>query len=235
MPSGERVFYCLMGVPSDSVEPSSRRSGSLVRGLAVSLAVAAGLASFSPASGGQRFTLDPEKSAVTAHTGKAGLFSFAGHEHAIRATRLQGEVVADSGDLAASSVSVKIEASSLSVLAEKEPPDDVPQVQAKMVGPSFLDVGRFAEVAFRSTRVSGKVAEGAAYDLTVEGDLSLHGVTRHVTLPVRVEISGDTLVATGKTVLKQTDFDLTPISVGGVVKVKNEVSIEYKFVAQETH
>jgi polyisoprenoid-binding protein YceI len=221
-----------MGVPSDSVEASSRRS--LVRGLAVSLAVGAGLASLSPAAGGRHFTLDSEKSVLTVHTGKAGLFSFAGHEHAIRGTRLRGEVVADNDDLAASSVSISIEAAGLSVLAEGESPHDLPQVQAKMVGASFLDVERFAVIAFRSTKVSGKPAEGAAWDLAVEGDLDLHGVTRHLTLPVRVEMSADTLVASGKTVLKQTDFGLTPITVAGVVKVKDEVSLEYRFVAHET-
>ena len=205
----------------------------LVSGLAVALAVVAGLASRSPAATGRRFTIDADKSSLIARTGKAGLFSFAGHVHAIRATRLHGEVVADNDDLAASSVSISIEAAGLSVLAEGESPHDLPQVQAKMVGASFLDVERFAVIAFRSTKVSGKPAEGAAWDLAVEGDLDLHGVTRHLTLPVRVEMSADTLVASGKTVLKQTDFGLTPITVAGVVKVKDEVSLDYRFVAHE--
>jgi polyisoprenoid-binding protein YceI len=224
-----------MGVPSDSVEPAPGRRGRLVRVLAVALAVVAGLVSRAPAANGRRFTIDADKSSLVAHTGKSGLFSFAGHVHAIRAARLHGEVVADKDDLAASSVSISIEAAGLNVLPEGESPHDLPQVQAKMTGASFLDVGRFAEIAFRSAKVSGKLAEGGAWDLSVEGDLDLHGVKRHLTLPVRVEMSGDTLVASGKTVLKQTDFGLTPITVAGVVKVKDEVSLEYKFVAQEAH
>jgi polyisoprenoid-binding protein YceI len=224
-----------MGVPSDSVEPGPRRRGRLVSGLAVALALVAGLASRSPASGGRRFTVDADKSSLITRTGKSGLFSFAGHVHTIQATRFHGEVVADKDDLAASSVSISIEASGLKVLPEGESPHDLPQVQAKMAGASFLDVERFAEISFRSTKVSGKAAEGAAWDLAIEGDLGLHGVTRHITLPVRVEMNGDTLVASGKTVLKQTEFGLTPITVAGVVKVKDEVSLEYKFVAQEAH
>ena len=224
-----------MGVPSDSVEPRQVRGRGFAWSLAVlALAVVTGLASLSAAAVPRRFTLDAEKTSLVARTGKAGLFSFAGHVHVIRATRLRGEVLADGDDLAASSVSMAIEAASLSVQAEGEPPQDVPQVQARMVGPTFLDVAHFAEIAFRSTKISGKAA-GGAWDLSVEGDLGLHGVTRHVTLPVRVEISGDTLTATGKTVVKQTDFGLTPISVAGVVKVKDEVSLEYTFVAQEAH
>jgi polyisoprenoid-binding protein YceI len=223
-----------MSVPSDSAEPVSSRRGGLAGGLAVFLAVMGGFVPSSPAAGGRRFTLDADKSSLIARTGKAGLFSFAGHVHAIRATRFHGEVVADSDDLTASSVSISIEASGLNVLPEGESPRDLPQVQAKMVGASFLDVARFAEIAYRSTKVSGKAAGDAAWDLSVEGDLSLHGVTRHLTLPVHVEMSGDTLVAEGKTVLKQTAFGLTPITVAGVVKVKDEVSLEYRFAAHET-
>jgi polyisoprenoid-binding protein YceI len=203
--------------------------------LAVSLALVVGPASLSSAAGGRRFALDAEKSSLVARTGKAGLFSFAGHAHTIRAARFHGEVLADSDDLGASSVSIGIEASGLTVLAEGEPPQDVPQVQARMVGPTFLDVAHFAEIAFQSTKVSGKAAGSSAWDLSVEGDLGLHGVTRHLTLPVHVEIAGDTLTATGKTVLKQTEFGLTPISVAGVVKVKDEVALEYRFLAQEAH
>ena len=44
---------------------------------------------------------------------------------------------------------------------------------------------------------------------------------------------GDRLTATGKFVIKQTDFGITPISVGGVVKVKNELNITFTIVALE--
>jgi polyisoprenoid-binding protein YceI len=70
-----------------------------------------------------------------------------------------------------------------------------------------------------------------AYDLDVTGQLSLHGVTRSVSLPLRVETRGDTLTASGRVVLRQTDYAMTPVSVAGVVKVKDELRIDYVVVA----
>jgi len=65
----------------------------------------------------------------------------------------------------------------------------------------------------------------------VEGDLSLHGVTKPVSLTVKR--TGDSYTA--HTVLKQTNFGIKPISVGGgVIKVKDEVEIDFTIVPRRT-
>ena len=184
------------------------------------------------AAEGRRYVLDAARSSLTVRTGRAGLFGFAGHEHLVLATRIRGEVEADPTSLASSSVSVTVDAASLVVQADGEG-DDVPKVQARMVGPDLLDVGRFPEIAFRSRTVTGTAA-GASFDLVVSGDLTLHGATKPCIFRVKVELSGDTLTATGKGVLRQTTFGLVPVSVGGVVKVKDEVALDYKFVGIAT-
>jgi polyisoprenoid-binding protein YceI len=67
--------------------------------------------------------------------------------------------------------------------------------------------------------------------MRVTGTLTLHGVEGGIGLPVRVVVSGDTLRASGTFSLRQTDHGMKPVSVGGVVKVKDEVSIEFTIVA----
>ena len=57
-----------------------------------------------------------------------------------------------------------------------------------MLGPQVLDASRFPSVTFESRTVTGKKGAQGAYDLTITGDLSLHGVTRGVALPLRVEV-----------------------------------------------
>jgi polyisoprenoid-binding protein YceI len=58
-------------------------------------------------------------------------------------------------------------------------------------------------------------------------------VTRPITLPVHVEVSGDTLTASGKAVLRHDQFGMLPVSAaGGSVKVKNEIAVEYRIVAR---
>jgi len=80
--------------------------------------------------------------------------------------------------------------------------------------------------------VSGRPAGLAAYLLDVSGQITLHGVTRPLSLPVRVELAGDTLTASGKAVLRHDDFGMKPVSVAGVVKVKNEIGIDYRILAR---
>jgi len=80
--------------------------------------------------------------------------------------------------------------------------------------------------------ILGEVAEGV-YELQVTGELSLHGVARTVTVPVRVEMAGNSLTASGKTTLAQKAFGIEPVSAGGgTVKVKNELGIEFKLVGR---
>jgi polyisoprenoid-binding protein YceI len=181
----------------------------------------------------QGYTVVAEQSAVRIHVGKSGLFGFAGHEHEVVAPVAQGTVVADPADLARSSVTLSFDAAALKVTGEGEPAKDVPQVQAKMVGPEVLDAARFQSITFRSRSVTGKEVKAGVYDLQVTGELDLHGVSRSLTLPLRVEVAADALTATGKTTLRHSDFGMKPVSAGGgTVKVRNEIGVDFRIVAR---
>jgi hypothetical protein len=53
-------------------------------------------------------------------------------------------------------------------------------------------------------------------------------VSEPVTAPVRVDIADSVLTATGRFSIKQSAFGIKPISVGGVVAVKDDFSISAK-------
>ena len=187
-----------------------------------------------PAAAATRtYVIDASASAVQVHVGKSGVFGFAGHTHEVTADRFEGRVDADPDDLARSSVELSFEASGLTVSAQGEPEGDAPKVQEVMAGSKVLDVSRFPAIRFRSRQVSGRRAADGAYELQVAGEVSLHGVSRAVTLPVRVELSGATLTASGRTTLAQRAFGIEPVTAGGgTVKVKNEVGVEFRIVAR---
>jgi polyisoprenoid-binding protein YceI len=165
--------------------------------------------------------------------GKAGVFGFAGHEHEVVAGSFEGTVLADAENLNRSSVELKFAAASLRVTGKGEPQKDVPKVQEAMVGPKCLDVSRYPDIRFRSKAVSGKHTQDH-YDLEIRGDLTVHGVTRALAVPVRVDIAADRLTAKGRTVIRQTDFGITPITKAGVVKVKDELALEWTLVARRS-
>ena len=176
------------------------------------------------------YKVDGAKSQVAIEVGRAGLFKIAGHEHQVAAQQVTGDVVADPDDLAASSVELVFAAAGLVVLG-KDDPDDRPKVLEAMASPKVLDVARFPEIRFSSRSVKGRKAADQAFELTVDGALELHGVTKALSLPVRVTLAGDELVAEARVVLRQRDFGIEPVSVGGVVKVKDELAISCRFVA----
>jgi polyisoprenoid-binding protein YceI len=187
-----------------------------------------------PASGAPRtYVIDAAASSVQVHVGKSGVFSFAGHTHEVMAGRFEGRVEADPDDLSRSAVTVTFEASGLKVSAADEPAGDAPKVQDAMAGTKVLDAARFPTITFHSRQVSGRRTGEGAYELQVTGELSLHGVTRAVTVPVRVQVEGATLTATGRAVVAQRAFGIEPVSAGGgTVKVKNEVGVEFRIVAR---
>jgi polyisoprenoid-binding protein YceI len=178
----------------------------------------------------RRYVLDPSASHVVIQVGKAGVFGFAGHKHEIVTGTFKGTVVADTEDLGHSSVELKFDAAGLRVTGKGEPKKDVPEVQATMVGPKCLDVSRYPDVRFVSKSVTGKLASEGRYDLEIRGDLTLHGVTRALTVPVRIEMAGDRLTASGRTTIRQTEFGISPITVAGVVKVKDALTLEWTLV-----
>jgi polyisoprenoid-binding protein YceI len=83
--------------------------------------------------------------------------------------RWSGTLALDPQDLTRSSVDVRIDAASIDTQVADR--DD------HLRSADFLDAARFPELTFRSKRVE---KAGAGYRVT--GDLTLHGVTREVTL-----------------------------------------------------
>jgi polyisoprenoid-binding protein YceI len=196
-------------------------------------ALAAALSSGSLVAAAERaYSVAGSESRVAILVGRAGLFKFAGHEHEVLARSLSGRILADPEALERSSVSLSFESAALQVSGRDEPAEDVPKVQEAMLGPKVLEVTRFPAISFQSTRVAGKPVGSGVYELELQGQLTVRGVARPLTLPLQVELAEDRLVARGSTSLRQSDFGIKPISVAGVVKVKDELAIDYEIVAR---
>jgi polyisoprenoid-binding protein YceI len=139
----------------------------------------------------------------------------------------------DTESLARSHVRLTIAAADLKVSPQGEPADDVPKVQETMDGEKVLDVRRHPEITFDSTSVTVKEQRGDAADLVVAGRLAIRGVTQVVSIPVHVTFGRQGLSATGRFAVKQSAFGITPISVAGVVSVKDLLEIEFSVSADK--
>ena len=90
-----------------------------------------------------------------------------------------GTVVYDEKDPSKSSVEVTLPLSGLDTF--------VPKLDEHLKSKDFLDAAQFPNITFKSTKVAG-AGKGK---LTVTGDLTVHGVTKPVTLDVTVNKVGD--------------------------------------------
>jgi polyisoprenoid-binding protein YceI len=68
---------------------------------------------------------------------------------------------------------------------------------------------------------------------TLNGQLTLHGVTQSQPITARVTPLGSMLRASGDFTLSQTVYDIKPVSVaGGALKLKDELKFSFEIVAR---
>jgi polyisoprenoid-binding protein YceI len=202
------------------------------RRLLFAVVTAIGASSLAHGTQGGSYRIDPARSRATIHVGKAGAFSFiAGHTHEVSGAIESGAVLVDLDVPSRSRIELAIAAADLKVSAAGEPEGDAPKVQEAMDSDKVLDVGRYPRITYESTRIAVKDRRGNVLELNVAGNLTIRSVTQPVTAPVRVELAEAGLSAAGRFDIKQTSFGIKPVSVGGVVAVKDTLAIEFSIVA----
>ena len=121
------------------------------------------------------YTLDPNHTQVQFiwnHYGFSNLTAQFG--------KVEGTLDFDANDPAKSAVSATVSMASVDTNSKK--------LDEKIVGSDYFDVAKFPTATFKSTRVE----KGAMPDrLKVTGDLTIHGVTKPVTLDVSVVKVGE--------------------------------------------
>src|ERR1700681_1420542 len=184
-------------------------------------------------AGTRSYTIDSGRSSATIEVGKSGALSFvAGHSHEVIAPAIAGTITVDADDPTRSDVRVTIDASTLKVTGKGESVNDVPKVQETMAGAQVLDVQRYPTITFASTHVALTRHTAVTLEAMLTGQLTLHNVIRSITVPVTVRMDNSTLTATGRFSVKQTDHGIKPVSVGGVVSVKDTVNVSFTIVGR---
>ena len=152
------------------------------------------------------------------------------HDHVVRAKGWTGTVTWDLADAGACDVRFTVPVARLDVdlprlraqyglegeLSESQRED----VKKNLTAKSQLDAASHPEITFRSRRCSGTTGS-----VTVTGDLTLHGTSSTVSVPMKVEVDGEQFSASGSFQARHTDFGIEPFSAMlGQLKNKNEMS-----------
>ena len=138
-----------------------------------------------------------------------------------------------SSSLEDASLRIVVQASSLTVTDDISK-SDRSEIERKM-HKEVLETDGFPEIIYECARVSSvqKMGEGS-FTAMLNGDLTLHGVTLSQTISARVTLKGDTLRAAGEFSIRQSDYEIRPVSAaGGTVKLKDELKLSFDVAARK--
>lgn len=103
-----------------------------------------------------------------------------------------------------------------------------------MLTQEVLEIEKYPEIIFCSSRVSVSKAGDGRYWINLVGDLSLHGVIGTLPVAAQVAVVGDTLRAHGEFSVLHTSHKMKLVPVpGGTLKLKDEVKCSFDILARK--
>ena len=186
------------------------------------------LDSYRAAPGAAVYAVDPGASLVAVTVRRAGLMARLGHDHVVASRTLAGYVAPDAGraDLTFRTDQMTVDEPQLlrdAGIATRPSPQAVSGTRENMLGP-VLEAQRYPMVTLHAERTA---------DGRLRATVTLHGITRRLELAAKIEVDPAQVTASGTARLKQSDFGITPFSVGGgLLSVQDELEVRYHIVAR---
>src|SRR3989441_9068892 len=175
----------------------------------------------------QRYRLDASQSKFIAHALAGGLLWFKGHDHLVAVREFTGEAQFSPDSIAASSLQITAKAGSM-VETSSVFTDAQKQIIDKELREIVLEPSKYPDIVFRSTAVSGTANGPDHYDLKIRGDLTLHGVTRQITIPTQISLAGNDLKARGEFSIDRGEFKVQATSaIHGLIRVRDKVRFTF--------
>ena len=179
-----------------------------------------------------RYLIDGKKSTFTVRAFATGLLSAFGHSPTIAIPEFEGEIVFNPEAVGQSSLRMIIKAASLNVV------DDIRAKDREEINRAMqqdvLESDSYPEIVYEGSQLAAsKIAEGQYWG-SLDGELTLHGVTRSQPVSVRIAMNGDMLRATGEASVRQSDYEIQPVSAAaGTVKLKDELKLSFDISAHK--
>lgn len=99
-----------------------------------------------------------------------------------------------------------------------------------------LETERFPTARFRSMgpiELPDNLGSGDAIEFLLDGALTIHGVTRQVSIPVRARLDSETLEVVGSLIMHLADFGIEAPNVANIVSVEPTGTMEFKLLLEK--
>jgi polyisoprenoid-binding protein YceI len=129
-----------------------------------------------------------------------------------------GTVDVPGADIAAAKITIEISAGSIYT--------DTPKLTNHLKSGDFFDVNKHPKATFKSTAIKAAAgANGTTHEIT--GDLTMHGVTKSITFPVKTTSDDKGVTIDGTLTVKKEDFGM----VYGKGIINNDVPVTFTIKA----
>jgi polyisoprenoid-binding protein YceI len=180
-----------------------------------------------------RYRIDAAQSRFTAQGSADGLLSMFGHDPVIAICGFGGDARFVPDTLESASLLMLVQTDSLAVVNKVSDKDR--REMERAMREDVLEIARYPEIVFMSKSVSANRTGEGQYRARIVGNLSLHGVTRDHLIDAQLTVSDGSLRAHGEFPLRQTDYNIRPVSVaGGTLKMKDELKFSFDIVASKS-
>lgn len=172
-------------------------------------------------------------STFTVQAFAAGMLSALGHDPTFAARDYSGEIECNPDTGEGASLVLRVKAASLRLV------DDFSSKDRRTIEDTMqaevLESATFPDITYdspASVTVATRTVDGQ-FDLAMNGTLALHGVSRRHPITAKVIASGAMLRAFGQFAIRQSDYGIKPVNVGGgALKVKDELKCVFDVVAR---
>jgi polyisoprenoid-binding protein YceI len=176
------------------------------------------------------YILDPSQSKFMAHANAGGLLWFKGHNHHLAAREFTGQVELTPETVTPASLRLVVKAASL-----HETGADFTEPQKEIINKELREIvlhpDQYPEITFQSTNVTAKMSGAGRYDVKIDGNFTLHGVTKRIAIPAVVTLNGNDLRAVGEFSIDRDDYKVKATSAfHGMVRVKNKIKFKFDIV-----
>ena len=92
-----------------------------------------------------------------------------------------------------------------------------------------IETARFPQATFKLTSpfdLGSAPADGQAISATATGDLTLHGVTKSVQVPIQAQLSGDVVTVVGSIPIAFADYSIEPPTSFAILSVEDHGTME---------
>lgn len=166
----------------------------------------------------------------------AGRMARAGHPHVIGGDALSGEIVL-AEDFHDSTFTLEIGVGRLEVDRPEWRRDegfdpDMSDSAIEGTGENLRSDDQLDAANHPVIRIESLAITGPPWQPDLDVRITLAGEQRELTVPVALEMSEERLVATGRFVIRQSEFGIEPFSAaGGALRVADEVLVRFRIAA----